>query len=128
MGSKTLAGLTVVVVEDNRISREGLAVVLREEGAVVALAADGQETLAYLRSRPPPDLVLLDMMLPGIDGWGVLAERRRDPSMAAVPVLILTGLGIASPDWAASLGAAGYLRKPVDAEGLLAEIRRCCRR
>jgi CheY-like chemotaxis protein len=128
MGSETLAGLTVLVVEDNRISREGLAVVLREEGAVVALAADGQETLTYLRSQPPPDLVLLDMMMPRMDGWQFLVERRRDPALAAVPVVITTERSIANAEWAASLGAAGCLRKPVDTEDVLREVRRCCRR
>jgi CheY-like chemotaxis protein len=127
MDPGTLAGLTVLVVEDNRILREGLAVVLREEGCTVALAADGKEALACLRSQPPPAVVLLDMMMPVVDGWQFLKERRQTPALASVPVLIMTGLGIANAEWAASLGAAGLLRKPVEPEALLAEIRRCCR-
>jgi CheY-like chemotaxis protein len=128
MAPGTLAGLTVLVVDNNGSTRQGLALVLRREGCAVVLAADGEEGLAYLRAKPAPDLVVLDMILPGIDGWGVLAERQRDPSLATVPVLIMTGLSIASADWAASLGAAGYLRKPVDTEDVLREVRRCCRR
>jgi CheY-like chemotaxis protein len=126
--TKTLAGLTLLVVEDNEVVREGLAVVLRREGATVALAADGKEALACLRSKPPPDLVLMDMMMPGVDGWAALAETKRDPVLATVPVLIVTGLGVANAEWAASLGAAGFLRKPVETDALLREVRRCCGR
>jgi two-component system response regulator MprA len=128
MGSKTLAGLTLLVVEDNEILREGLAAVLRREGCAVALAADGEEALAYLRAKPPPDLVLLDMMMPRVDGWEFLVERRRNPALAAVPVVITTALSIANAEWATSLGAAGLLRKPVETEALIREVRRCRRR
>jgi len=128
MDAGPLAGLTLLVVEDNEVTREGLAVVLRREGGTVVLAADGQEALACLRSEPPPDLVLLDMMMPGVDGWAALAETKRNPALAGVPVLIVTGLGVANAEWAASLGAAGCLGKPVETEELLREVRRCCGR
>jgi len=117
-------GPSILIAEDNRIQREGLALVLRQEGYEVTTAVGGQEVLDQLRAAPPFDLLLLDMMLPGRDGWSVLEEKNADPAISGVPVVIMTGLGIASAEWARSLGAVGLLRKPVDLEPLLKEIRR----
>ncbi len=80
-----------------------------------------------MRSGLTPDLILLDMMIPppGCDGWQFLEQRRRNPAIAAVPVIIITGLGIASDEWATSLGAIGCFRKPLEVEPMLSEIRRC---
>jgi CheY-like chemotaxis protein len=127
MASGTLAGRTVVVVDDNEIAREGLAVILRREGYRVVLVADGAQALALVRNGPAPDLVLLDMLTPTLDGWGFLQARRQEPALASVPVVITTALGIASPEWAASLGACGLLRKPIETPDLLGTVRRCCR-
>src|SRR5262249_22765243 len=77
---------TVLVVEDNEIAREGLAAVLARAGCAVALAAHAGEALAYLRHYPAPDLILLDMMMPVMDGWCFLMERRRNAALAAIPV------------------------------------------
>jgi two-component system response regulator MprA len=126
MSSDTPAGGTLLIVEDNEVVRARLAVVLRRAGYAVALAANGQEALSALRGGLRPDLILLDMLLPVADGWRFL-ERRRQPALAAVPVVILTGLGVASPEWATALGAAGLLRKPAETEALLREVRRCRR-
>ncbi len=114
----------ILVVEDNAIVREGTGVVLRQAGYAADLASDGTAALALLRQDVRPDLILLDMMLPGRDGWAVLEELRRDPALAGVPVLILTGLGIASTEWAVSLGATEVLRKPVEAAALLEAVGR----
>jgi CheY-like chemotaxis protein len=128
MVSEALRGMRLLVVEDNEIAREGLALVLRRAGFVVVMAADGEEALAHLRSGPPPDLILLDMMLPGTDGWAFLERRRREPAVASVPILITTGLGVASAEWAEALGAVGCLRKPIETETLFREVTRCCAR
>jgi CheY-like chemotaxis protein len=114
-------------VEDDPIFREGLAVILRKEGYQVLLAQNGREALDRLHDGPEPDLVLLDMMLPIEDGWRLMERRRQNPALASIPVLIATALGVGSAQWAASLGACGYLRKPVEIETLLAEVKRCCR-
>lgn len=128
MGAESLAGLTLLVVEDNEIAREGVAAVLRREGCAAVLAVDGEQALACLRSGPVPDLILLDMMMPRVDGWKLLGELRKDPALAAVPTVVMTGLSIASREWAESLGAVGVLHKPLETEALLREVRRCCRR
>jgi CheY-like chemotaxis protein len=128
MAPDTLPGALLLVVEDNEVTREGLAFVLRRAGCAVTLASEGAQALALLRAGLRPNLILLDMLLPAVDGWGLLDERKRDPALAAVPVVIMTALSIACPEWAASLGAAGLLHKPIETGALLAEVRRRCPR
>jgi CheY-like chemotaxis protein len=121
-----MAGKTILIVEDNVIQREGLAFVLREEGYAVLTAADADEGLSWLRSEPAPDLVLLDMLVSkGHDGWFFLGQRQQIPAAAVVPVIITTGVGNASDEWAVALGACGLLRKPLEVAPLLAQVRRC---
>jgi CheY-like chemotaxis protein len=120
------SGGPLLVIEDNELAREGMAKVLTRRGYAVVTAADGAEALERLRDGLRPVLILLDMLTPGVDGWHFLAERRREPTLAAIPVLITTGLIVAAPEWAASLGAAGFLRKPFDVEDLIREVGRCC--
>jgi adenylate cyclase len=121
-----MAGETILVVEDNLIQREGVAALLQQQGYTVLPAADADEGLAWVRSEPPPDLVLLDMMPRAVkDGWYFLAQRDRVPSAASIPVILVTDVGNAGHGWAASLGACSLLRKPVEIEALFAEVRRC---
>jgi two-component system sensor histidine kinase/response regulator FitF len=109
---------TVLVVEDNSIEREGMAAVLRQEGFDAVLAANGKEALERLQGKPTPDVMLLDMMMSEMDGWQLLKMLRQYPDLVQVPVIIVTGLGIANIEWARSLGAAGLVRKPMDVEHL----------
>ena len=113
-----MPGKTLLVVEDNAIEREGLAAVLRQEGYSVIPAANGKEALDCLKGGAPPDLLLLDMMMSEIDGWQLLKMLRRRPELLALPVIIVTGLGIANLEWARSVGAVGLVRKPIDLEQL----------
>jgi sigma-B regulation protein RsbU (phosphoserine phosphatase) len=126
MATERPAGKPVLIVEDNEVERVGLATILRREGYAVATAADGASALTLLRAGTDPCLILLDMLLPGKDGWDFLTERKRDPELAAVPVIITTALGVASPEWAHSLGAAACFRKPFQVPALLDEVRRHC--
>jgi CheY-like chemotaxis protein len=118
---------SLLVVDDDPIQREGLAALLRHEGYTVDVAADGVDAIERL-GKVPTDLVLLDMMMtpPALDGWRFLALWKRLAAIASVPILIITGLDIATAEWAASLGAAGCIKKPVDTKVLFAEVRRCC--
>jgi CheY-like chemotaxis protein len=120
-----MAGKAILLVEDNEVQREGITVVLSRAGYLVIPVADGQETLALLNSGVTPDLILMDMMMPPPDGWHIMAMRQKTPALASVPVAIMTSLGVASEEWAADLGACALIRKPVEVEPLLAEIRRC---
>jgi CheY-like chemotaxis protein len=124
-----MAGGTVLIVEDNIIQREGLAVVLRQEGFSVLLAADCREAIELV-DRSAPDIVLLDMLIPNVatDGWWFLQQRKQIPRLASIPILITTAMSIASNEWAASLGASGLVRKPIEVEPLLATIQNCLAR
>jgi len=124
VSSDLLQGKCILVVEDNEAAREGLAFALCRSGCAVTAVAEGGQALALIRTGFLPDLVLLDMQTPGLDGWDFLVRRRGDPTLAAVPVVIHTSLGVASPQWAAGLGAAGLLRKPAEMEQLVDEVRR----
>src|SRR5439155_814081 len=104
--------------------REGLAAVLRKAGYGVVTASDGMEALVQLRSGPAPDLVLLDMLMPVLDGWRFLEEVKKQAASASVPIVVTTGT-ILTREWAAAQGCAGLLRKPVEPTELLREITRC---
>ena len=121
-----MATATILVVEDDAIQREGLRWVLERQGYSVTLTVSPAEALARVSEGLTPDLILLAMLFPRVpagDGWAFLRERQRRPDIAAVPVLLMTVVG-KGPAWAASLGAEGYLRKPMDVEPLLTEVRR----
>ncbi len=120
------AARPILVVEDDEAIREALALVLRREGYTVHEAANGQQALDRMQVGPRPGLVLLDLMMPQVDGWTFLETKRHDEALAAVPVVVLTALGDPAPETVLTLGAVGYLRKPVSMEALLAEIRRWC--
>lgn len=111
-------------MEDNAVEREGLAVVLRREGYTVALTANGREALAYLRDHPAPDLILLDMLMPVLDGWGFLKEFQRVYPPPRVPVLIAAA-PVLTREWAGDHGCGGLVHKPIVIDELLAEVQRC---
>jgi CheY-like chemotaxis protein len=123
-----MSGRTLLIVEDDPVVREGLARILEQQGYITIPTANGQEALQCLQEGPVPDLILLDMInaFSGGDGWDFLERRKRNFTLASVPVLILTGVGVASKEWAADLGAVGLLKKPFDAQPLLDEVGRCC--
>jgi CheY-like chemotaxis protein len=110
-------------VDDNEIFREGLGVVLERDGFAPVLMANSRDALKYLLEATPPDLILIDMMMPVMDGWSFMGERRKIPRAATIPVVIVTALGAASWEWARSLGATGLVRKPVEAEEVVRVVR-----
>ncbi|HEV3257652.1 MAG TPA: response regulator, partial [Gemmataceae bacterium] len=126
MGEGTAAEKTILVVEDDEITREGMAVVLTREGYKVVGVGSGREAVSSLRRGLDPCLILLDMMLPDMDGWQFMQARMRDAALAGIPVVVTTALGVSSPEWATSLGAVGFLRKPFDIEVLAQEVKRWC--
>ena len=120
-----MSGKAILLVEDNPIQRADLAAVLWSAGYVAVPVADGAEAMALMTSGVTPNLILMDMMIPPPDGWYILAMRKKTAALASVPIIIMTSLGVASEEWATSLGACALLRKPIDAEHLLAEVQRC---
>jgi CheY-like chemotaxis protein len=104
---------TVLVVDDNRPSRELIGDILRPLALSVAEAPDGAAALAAARAMRP-DLVILDISLPGMDGFAVLSELRRDPEFAGTPVLALTANAMPVERSKAMLaGFSDFLTKPV---------------
>ena len=89
---------TVLIVEDNAIAWEGMAVVLFRHGYHALTAGHGREALELLASGPTPDLILLDRLMPVLDGWKLL-DRLKAGRYSAIPVVITTGT-ILTPEWA----------------------------
>jgi CheY-like chemotaxis protein len=114
---------TLLVVEDNDVAREALAVVLRGAGHRVVPAANGEEGLRLLRGGRPVDLILLDALMPVLDGWHFLG--RLQGAGPQPPVIVATASPALSREWAEAHDGAGFVRKPVETEELLAEVRRC---
>ncbi len=116
----------VMIVDDDDDIIESYSALLRGEGFEVAPARHGKEALERLRAEPPPSLILLDLMMPVMNGWELCAELRADPSLATIPVVIFSGdhrsLTRSAPE-----GIAAVLRKPVDVDDLLRAIDRCAR-
>src|SRR5215813_9187156 len=119
-----MAKLILVVEDDVDVARL-LTEVLEAEGYRTATAANGCEALDHLRQNGHPDLILLDMMMPVMDGWKFREEQRKLPALASIPVVIVTADGNARGK-AASIQAAGYVAKPIRLKSLLDEVERVC--
>jgi CheY-like chemotaxis protein len=115
----------ILVVEDENDIRAEIAELLREAGFEVAEAADGNEALQKLRAGPRPCLILLDLMLPGVDGWAFRAEQMKDPVLAKIPVVVLSGVRDLANE-SRTLAAAAFLPKPFEAEQLLTMVQSYC--
>lgn len=111
---------TVLVVEDDRDVREAVADGLSEAGYDVVVAENGKVALALLREGGlHPALILLDLMMPVMDGWQFRTEQRADAGLSTIPVVALT-----AHEHVTDFDAAEHLRKPVPLETLLAAVAR----
>jgi len=118
---KRAAARTLLVVEDDADVREALDGLLSTEGFRVTGCSNGLEALEVLRASPKPDLILLDLMMPIMDGWQFRVAQKDDPELANIPVLALSADSTAK---AAAIDAEAYLRKPVDYDTLIDTIDR----
>lgn len=117
---------TVLVVEDDADVRQSLCEVLEDNGYVPVAAANGRDGLDCLRSAPAkPCLVLLDIMMPVMDGWGFRTAQLEDPEFGDVPVVVLSAHASAESA-ARKMKASSFLRKPIDIDTLLAAVQRFC--
>jgi twitching motility two-component system response regulator PilH len=100
------------MVEDDRFQRRAAEVALRQNGFDVLVASDGEEALALVARGDPPDLVLLDLIIPKISGFEVLRRLKQNPVTAGIPVIVFSNLGAESDvKQAMDGGAASYLVK-----------------
>ena len=114
--------MTILVVEDEPPIRELLIDILTDEGYPVATASNGMQALNFLRqSEELPKLILLDMMMPMMDGWTFRHEQMQDPKLSKVPVVILSAARDLQKH-AAALQVADCLEKPVDITELLGVV------
>ncbi len=112
----------VLVVEDDFYLMQALGIVFQEHGFEVQFCVDGKTGLSLAHSWQP-DVILLDVRLPELDGLSVLAELKQKPETATIPILIMTGYpDEAGRKIAISLGAIGYLAKPLSPEQLVSII------
>ena len=114
----------VLIVEDNDVTRDVMSLILEGDGYQVSTAANGRSALERLRGGDRPCVILLDLMMPVMDGWQFRQEQRRDRALADIPVVVCTAAGDAAQK--AALGVEDLLSKPVEVEDLLAVVRRHC--
>ena len=114
-------GQSILVVDDDDDFREALCEVLSEAGYPVEQAANGEIALRRIAGEQP-GVVLLDLKMPVLDGWGVVERMRKDPTTAHIPILLLSAYGF---EWESELlGAQGFIPKSVGMEEILDRIRR----
>lgn len=111
----------VLIVDDDIGALDALTDLLDSDGYAVAQARSGLEALEYLRSNPLPRLIILDLLMPKMDGWQFLEERKKDGKLAPIPVVVLTALGPS-----AAIDANVVLYKPLNVDRLRRTVREYC--
>ena len=114
----------VLIVEDDEDLRDMMAQMLTIEGFEAATVANGREALDYLHATGKPNVILLDLMMPVMDGWEFRRRQKADPELAPVPVIILSAL---DQTRASPVDAEAFLKKPLDFNRLLELVRDHCR-
>jgi len=109
----------LLIVEDDDGARAALGDIFHLEGYRVALSANGKDALEYLRNEPLPDLIILDLQMPVMNGWQFRHEQNRDARFAAVPVIVITAFQLPG-----DIDVEEIVHKPIDIELLLAVVRK----
>jgi CheY-like chemotaxis protein len=114
----------VLVVDDDPDIRESLREVLEDEGYEVACVGNGREALDHLKaSQPRPCVILLDLMMPVMDGWQFRREQKQDADIAEIPLVVITATGKRP----VLIDAAELVMKPLDLSQLFAAVERYCK-
>jgi CheY-like chemotaxis protein len=117
---------SVLIVEDDRDTREMLGRFLELEGFDVQTAANGELALKVLHDEEPPSVIILDLMMPVMNGWQFRLAQQSDPNLSQIPVVVVTAAGVRED--IPAISADGWLSKPVDFDRLLATIGPLCQR
>ena len=113
----------ILIVDDDEDIRLALAEALEDEGYQVRTAANGKEALALLRSSPPPCLILLDLMMPVMNGWEFREQQLGDPALAEIPVYVISAAGNVA---GAPVPKDRFIAKPIMLEHLLNLVEQAC--
>lgn len=116
---------SVLIVEDDRDTREMLGRFLELEGFDVQTAANGELALQLLQDEHP-SVIILDLMMPVMNGWQFRVAQQNDPNLSQIPVVVVTAAGVRED--IPAINADGWLSKPVDFDRLLAAIGPFCQR
>jgi len=110
---------TILLVEDDPDVRDSLQDILEDEGFDVVPASNGKQAIDFLTLNDPPgaDLVILDLLMPMVSGWEVLARMSAEPRLAGVPVIVLSAVAAPRPP-----RAQGFVRKPFSLEAFVGEV------
>lgn len=114
----------VLVVDDDEDIRAALCAVLEEEGYAAVAVANGRAALDYLAESRPPMAILLDLMMPVMDGWQFRSIQLSNPRLAEIPVVVITASGL-SNEAAAQLKLQRFLTKPLQLETLFRALKAC---
>lgn len=125
MGVSPAADKTILLVEDSAVVRNMLMQIIENEGYRVSCATNGVEALELLHKKPPPRLILLDRMMPLMNAEEFLRERRGDPALASIPVIIISSYSQDERSFGLH-NIDGYLEKPIDLSTLLDTVRHYC--
>lgn len=125
MTTPTADSHPVLVVEDDADLLETFILVLESSGHAAVGAADGYAALEMLRGGMRPCVILLDLMMPGMNGWQFREQQLKDPALAPIPVVLISAAGPGAED--KTLRPAAFLPKPVDLDALLDTVRRVSR-
>jgi CheY-like chemotaxis protein len=118
----SIGGKTVLLVEDNEDNRIVYSTILQHFGYVVMEALNGEEGIAKARAERP-DLILMDISIPVIDGWEATQVLKRDPETRGIPIIALTAHALASDrEKAMEVGCDSYLAKPCEPKAVVSEV------
>ena len=117
----------IMVVDDDHAIRESMSELLAEEGYQVAIARNGRQALDLLHRGPHPCVILLDLMMPVMDGFEFMGRKAADPALASIPVVIITAAGAPKiEDLGVGTTLPLVLLKPVGAETLMSAVKHYC--
>jgi CheY-like chemotaxis protein len=113
----------ILIIEDDQSIRELLVELLESEGYSVAQATHGAEGLSYLVNNPNPDLILMDLMMPVMDGYGFRAEQMKNSKWSTIPVVVMSAEA-AAREKLKPYAVTAFLSKPVELEAILDAVER----